>query len=107
MCGTVMVCSGGGGVWYSDGMCGNGIYSDGMSVCGMVCVTWWTYLCSRRSCRRDDRTIGLLSPLASLNGVRSRVLSFSVKMMSINILMSSRSGMLSPPKQRVVTTSMK
>ncbi len=72
-------------------------------ICGVVDL----YLCSRRSCRRDDRTIGLLSSLAFVNGVRSQVLSFSVKMMSINILMSSGSGMLSPPKHRVVTTSMK
>ena len=79
-----------------------------------------TYSCSRSSWRRNDRIIGCLSPLSSLNGVRFLVPRFpfppsspsstticSVKTMSRSIIISLSSGALDCPKHKVDTTSMK
>ena len=61
-----------------------------------------TYLCSRRSCRRDDLTTGTSSILPSVRGVNSLVpsetASLSVKTMPMMIWMRAGSGTVSTSK---------
>ena len=73
-----------------------------------------TYLCSRSSCNRKDLITGTWSGsswygVMSLvsRDVASVVCFFSVKTVSMSILMRSGSGGLWLPKQRLETTSMK
>lgn len=75
-----------------------------------------SYLCSRSSCSKNDRIVGISSLFTILYGVKSLVSkalslmpdsSFSLKIIFINTFIRSGSGAVDCPKHKLDTTSIK